>query len=1541
MLPLMAEDAEERTSKRRKRMDDRRKLLTGEKVEVLYFDEGLLGSWHLGRVIGCGDCSRLIEYTNLLNDDQSSKLVESIAVSAAIEGASRTVPKYYRGQIRPLPPQYKIRGSDIIYGLCVDALVDDAWWEGVVFDHEAGSEERRVFFPDQGDQQIISVDRLRVTQEWDEVFGEWKPRGKWLLLQVLQAFEEDDGLPVSIREIWYDLRATCGFLEKIKGWTFGTQDVWHRLVSELIQVLWSVVSGTTVSEILPSDELINLPITSNNSLVDDVPCLERTNTQMDGTGMSGCLAGIINSVSSLEPCMSADLFWLGYTERLSQGKYDNGSCSQASQRDGVMEASGGVVSGGGPSRLCDPGEWNTKPESGPKAISDFISIYHTKSLPPYLRKRIHVTRQLAKAHLQAGGWQFRESSRGIKYYVSPDGTRYGSFIRACESWKAAEENADTQKVMICSGATDIPICDDQGNGSNRNFTCTDGKAVHGSASRAAGTWKLVQIDAEYCPEVIALYASGVESGMSRVRRSRPTNLKHENLRLKVKKHLLALGWKIEIKRDKVVRLRFSSPEGKTYYSLCQVCCDLLKGNKKAGQECSADDDLEGNCSSQKRNVSSPAKIHPEPMSLAGDTPVHSWSIKRKNHQIEHSTHAIALFEATEGVRKCNAQTEGSNFSEFVDSDELPDYRTIGAFSSGGYINHSEVNVNCASSGRLMEDNIIEDLKPEYLPEAMTDYDKYMESLKQNGKQDVDVKQLRLNVKKHLLYRGWHFWLKTKKTKQELCYDSPDGKSYHSLATACKAYLESECLENTNVNSFECMAKSKKIKADMTHSEFEHSVMKNEQCRLLSSSTAMASNRSQEASQILHEAEKDSGIYCNSSEFGELGFGKLQLRGVRKKRKRNSSFSFEVLHNRLLTNPSSHSSDGQQSKKRKGRQSFVRQGHRLGRSSSPRVLRSSARSRQLVASYSHQQSAKTVLSWLIDNNVVLPRQKVSYMHKRDGHAMKEGRINRDGIKCMCCRMVFSLAKFEAHAGSSTQRPSANILLQDGRSLLQCQMQMMHDNKTKDFPHVRLKGDYSHYQSDTICSVCQDGGTLMLCDHCPSSFHPSCVGLKDIPEGKWFCPSCRCAICGLSEYNCDMEKFTEKTMLYCDQCEQEYHVGCLREKRLQHLSHCPAGNWFCSKKCSKIFYHLHKFLGKSHLTSVEGLSWTLLRCCRENGGDLEKFDLETMAEHHSKLCIALDVLHECFVTMIEPRTKNDVVADLVFNKESELNRLNFWGFYTMLLERGDELISVATFRVYGEKVAEMPLVGTRIQYRRQGMCRLLMNELEKLLSSLGVQKLLLPAVPQLFETWTTSFGFTKMTSSDRLDLSEYTLLSFQDTTMCQKLLRRTAVLKEPRGNHNQLADISCKSEEQVDCDNYSITSEVAEMVEPIHKSPSLDAGLCALPTGDTREITYQMDAANCLPISSCKDTLVETLRDETNEQTTASVVAGKCEDNCVLVRTSPSTIMEKPVTDVKYKFSGKCYERNGKTGASRVPLVSSIDVRNTCNFKFIYQRRTLTT
>lgn len=41
----------------------------------------------------------------------------------------------------------------------------------------------------------------------------------------------------------------------------------------------------------------------------------------------------------------------------------------------------------------------------------------------------------------------------------------------------------------------------------------------------------------------------------------------------------------------------------------------------------------------------------------------------------------------------------------------------------------------------------------------------------------------------------------------------------------------------------------------------------------------------------------------------------------------------------------------------------------------------------------------------------------------------------------------------------------------------------------------------------------------------------------------------------------------------------------------------------------------------------------------------------------------------------------------------------------------LHAISISRIFGQKVAEMPLVATRIQYRRHGMCRVLMDELEK--------------------------------------------------------------------------------------------------------------------------------------------------------------------------------------------------------------------------------------
>lgn len=47
---------------------------------------------------------------------------------------------------------------------------------------------------------------------------------------------------------------------------------------------------------------------------------------------------------------------------------------------------------------------------------------------------------------------------------------------------------------------------------------------------------------------------------------------------------------------------------------------------------------------------------------------------------------------------------------------------------------------------------------------------------------------------------------------------------------------------------------------------------------------------------------------------------------------------------------------------------------------------------------------------------------------------------------------------------------------------------------------------------VCSSCNDGGSLLMCDACPASFHLDCLEEPlrpdELPEGDWLCRTCRC-------------------------------------------------------------------------------------------------------------------------------------------------------------------------------------------------------------------------------------------------------------------------------------------------------------------------------------------------------------------------------------------------------------------------------------------------
>ncbi|XP_042510627.1 uncharacterized protein LOC122086021 isoform X2 [Macadamia integrifolia] len=1131
-------------------------------MQVRSLESGFEGSWHSGVITKNSGYSRSVEYDNMLVDNCSEKLSEDIDFPSKMESNClkiRGTPTHNRGRIRPTPPPLQITKWTLHYGLCVDALHNDAWWEGVVFDHEDGTGKRLILFPDLGDEMSVGINNLRITQDWYEMSEEWKCRGDWLFLQLIERYEEKYPLLVSVRQLWYDVRTKEEFQKEICEWTFWEESAWAHLVLDTIVenmelTLDKVLDVTNLEETL---KLAEVSSKRNNTWDTDFSLHRVVPEALEGEA---------------EPALSLP----EHPEFITLKRKNNASAFS----------------------VCEYG-------------------LSTETLPtnPYFA----MVEPSEEGSVDAGNFihQMEDDRFGVNLSVDMNGSFYREQItiqpRALSIESSLESTA--QEGVVLSTTED----------------CGSKKGPCGQP-----------------------------------------NCKHTSLKLRRKAQRLPV----------------------------------------------------------------PAKIHTSTLDLSS--------------------------------RRDVPMDLNSNFVVF---------------------------------------------EPEFCPQAVKSYSEIsLAEEKQKFLRNIGISKddLRLKARSHLSAIGWKFHYFTRKRidgtlYREMRYKAPNGKWYYSLRTACMACVEEgEIFENistteqltrnmgTTGNPMGSLA-LEKSSSPVIRMEFEDIVPPNGQ---LDSSGLLQSQNFVQCGETLDREIRNHWKMRENGSF-HLESGLFQSRakaGSHNRQCRKDGQEVSVLGKRKRGRPFFTQ------KLKKGNTSvIIRRGNNLDNGYPTRVLRSSKRARHVLVKSPPSHTPRTVLSWLIDNDVVLPRAKVQYMCRKDSCPKAEGRITRDGIKCSCCQRVFTLSGFETHAGSTYGHPATCILLEDGRSLLDCQTEMLKHNKMKSFltePRERIKSNRPCYVNDIICSVCHYGGTLILCDQCPSSFHLGCLGLEDLPEGKWYCPSCSCCICGQSEFNENVEQFTEKTVLYCDQCEREYHVGCLKKRRRVQLESCPKGNWFCSKKCEKIFVGLHKLLGKSVSLGMDNLTWTLLKATKDDSCSLNASDEEAMIECHSKLNVALAVMHECFEPIKESHSKRDLFEDVIFCKGSELNRLNFRGFYTVLLGRKDEVISAATFRVYGEKVAEVPLIGTRVQYRRLGMCRLLLNELEKKLMELGVERLLLPAVPQVLHAWTASFGFSKMADSERLKFLEYIFLDFPDTSMCQKLLATST------GDQNKLGRKLSQSDESIKVDKYGI-------------------------------------------------------------------------------------------------------------------------------------------
>nr|KJB08984.1 hypothetical protein B456_001G116700 [Gossypium raimondii] len=1224
-------------------MSGRKKLDVNEKVEVRSEEEGFQGSWHQGTVIALDKRGFHIKYDHIVVDDGSDSLVDIVGVSPGINGIDCPCENHchYRGLMRQLPPKLVFSKWSLCYGICVDVWYMDAWWEGVIFDHEDGSETRRVFFPDLGDEMVAGIADLRITQDWDDFEEEWHQRGTWLFLELIKQYEHEWYISVSVKQLWYDLREKNSF-QNVREWTISCDSLWKKLVLEVIKDNHEI----TVNHFV---RVLGLPGSSQPE-----------------------------SESQLEPSM-------------------------------------------------------------PDADLD-----ETASLLPFEHK---VNSNLLSPNSSIVQPIQEKSSIGPLMCISNDDTHV---LTECNGSCLDKALSVLPEALLVSPSVVDGISCICSLTRNERFSKTDNDMAQRRARlkrhNAKVTWitagpNLVP-EAESCPDAIRKYALA--------------DKKHLNaLRTDVRKHLLYQGWRIESKREKhLVRMRYISPTGVCYYSLYKLCSHLMNNTREL---------------------------------ICSDT-------KDAHHVIESN----------------------SKVQHVVEPEYCPQ----------AVLNWSKADINAICKRRLRKSDMI--------PKA----------------------------KKHLSWLGWVFHYVVSNGRRYLCYTSPRGRTCYSLRGACKICIKEGGLSQ-DAASPSGSASPRPVETINVNEEVDSQLASEKLCSALSDTDILRS--------LVPSNAKSNN--CTRKSFSKLETRNVSEQSIvlgqrtqKPKRKKDSLSNLVADLVKKQTDSPVKNTSISRLKGGKSPAALIKLRENLNGNQHNHLLRSTKRVQQVVTPSLLHQNPRTVLSWLIDNNVVLPRSKVHYWRK-EKRLKVEGRITRNGVKCNCCDKIYTLGGFVAHGGSSNHRAAAKIFLEDGRSLLDCQREMMRTNKMKSQRKLscRLIRNSQIDKNDDICYVCHYGGELILCDQCPSSFHKSCLDLESIPDGDWFCPSCCCGICGQSKLKEDVANIEDDRVLTCAQCEHKYHVQCICRRGADSLEICAKENWFCCKKCEEIFLVLHELLGRPIPVGTDNLTWTLIKSMPSNTHD-EASDNEAMVENYSKLSIALDVMHECFKPIKELRTGRDLVADIIFSRSSEHNGLNFQGFYTILLERQDELITVANVRVHGEKVAEIPLIGTRFQYRQLGMCRILMDELEKKLIELGVQRLMLPAVPDVLPTWTGSFGFLKMTPSERLQFVDYTLLGFQGAIMCQKLLPKSPLVES---NLSLGSQFELHSDENANADG---SSSVSEALQAIEENRCMDQGPMEIDTGGW--ITKNVDIV--VTLQANQPTQIDHARCDNEVNPNCSVQAAYCEE-----------------------------------------------------------------
>ncbi|GKE37858.1 acyl-CoA N-acyltransferase with RING/FYVE/PHD-type zinc finger protein, partial [Tanacetum coccineum] len=174
------------------------------------------------------------------------------------------------------------------------------------------------------------------------------------------------------------------------------------------------------------------------------------------------------------------------------------------------------------------------------------------------------------------------------------------------------------------------------------------------------------------------------------------------------------------------------------------------------------------------------------------------------------------------------------------------------------------------------------------------------------------------------------------------------------------------------------------------------------------------------------------------------------------------------------------------------------GKKITERSKPRLLaRGSEKGSQKDNNGGLVTKIRNLLSFMINSGVILVGSKVQYGKTRRKIKSYEGTITSDGICCSCCNEVMGISEFVCHSGGNTSQGFDNVYLESGMCLSKCLVDSWRReeelNSLRFDVVVDVKGDD---RNDDACNICGDGGDLICCDSCPSTFHQSCLEIQVI-------------------------------------------------------------------------------------------------------------------------------------------------------------------------------------------------------------------------------------------------------------------------------------------------------------------------------------------------------------------------------------------------------------------------------------------------------------